>query len=149
MCQTISQHLCIRFFRNFWKLPNFPLLLSKNRFKKHSAHFLFFIQYCDHHKDASLQKDGTITGFPWDSRKRARLTNVCAIDREISTDYNGELSASCGAFFLMINSPCIAEQRITNTKVMMVHGKKNVSGLSMLYYMPVKLVGNLRNVTGE
>lgn len=71
-----------------------------------------------------------------------------AIDREISTDYNGELSASYDAFFLMIDSPCIAEQKITNTKVMMVRGKKNVSGLSMLY-TSVKLVGNLRNVTGE
>ncbi|EFN61561.1 hypothetical protein EAG_02617 [Camponotus floridanus] len=45
-----------------------------------------------------------------------------------------------------LNSPCIAEQKITNTKVMMVRGKKNVSGLSMLY-TSVKLVGNLRNVT--
>jgi len=49
-----------------------------------------------------------MTGFPQDSQgKRAKpwceQTDRSAIDREISTDYNGKLSASRNAFFFTID----------------------------------------------
>lgn len=89
----------------------------------------YSFRYCDRQKDTSLQKGGSNRI----REKKTKLTDVYAIDCKISTDYNGELSASRDAFFLMIDFPRIAEQRIANTKVMMAHEKKNASGLSKLY----------------
>jgi len=64
-----------------------------------------------------------------------------AIDRKISTDYNGKLS--CDAFFFAINF----EERIANMKAMAVHREKNVQmfrgGLPKLHAHIMKLVGNL------
>lgn len=94
-----------------------------------------------------------MTGFPQDSREklakpRRERTDRHAIDREISTDYNGKLSASRDAFFFTID---FAHRRREAREYESNDGarREKCSGLSKLYAHIVKLVGNPRNATGE
>lgn len=125
--QILSQFLRVAFGTSLRNRVSMIVQREGNFFTRRAS---YSFRYCDRQKDTSLQKGGIVIGF---GEKKIKLTNVYAIDCKISTDYNGELSASRDAFFLMIDFPRIAEQRIANTKVMMAHEKKNASGLSKLY----------------
>lgn len=112
----------------------------------------FHTGYSFQQKDTSLWKGGTMTGFPRDSRgKRAKpwreRTDRCAIDRKISTDYNGKLFASRDAFFFAIDfAHRWGEDREYESNDD-ARGEK-CSGLPKLHAHIVKLVGNLRNAAG-
>lgn len=91
-------------------------------------------------------------GIPRDSwgkraKPRREQTDRRAIDREISTDYNGKLSASRDAFFFTID---FAHRRREDREYESNDGarREKCSGLPKLHAHTVKLVGNLRNSTG-
>lgn len=82
-----------------------------------------------------------MTGFPRDSRAKPRRerTDRRTIDRKISTDYNGKLSASRNAFFFTID---FAHRRREDREYESNDGarREKCSGLPRAYS---ELVGNL------
>lgn len=139
LSQTVS-HLCIKLFPNFWELSNFSSLLSKNRSNDSSTRrdipfftFYLFFPILRLSKRHVIPKRRNNNGIFMEFAKKMQSWRMCALSIARSTDYNRKLFASRDAFFLMIDSLCIALTRIANTKVMMARKKKNALGLSKLY----------------